>query len=96
MGLSPDQKEGADTQPQSTRKCGCDGDQDLTIRAWQVHYNREEAHAGQRPKGEDSKSRNSDQADGLEGKDMVVVVEITTTPNILKPKDIIRQPTEMG
>jgi hypothetical protein len=37
-----------------------------------------------------SKGRKSDQADGLEGKDMVVVVEITAAPNILEAKDIIR------
>lgn len=43
-----------------------------------------------------SKSRNSDQADGLEGKDMVVVVEVTAAPNILEAKDIIGEPAEMG
>ena len=43
-----------------------------------------------------NRCRNSDQADGLEGKDMVVEVEVTAAPNILEAKDIIGEPAEMG
>ena len=69
---------------------------DLTMRASQGQSNCVEAHAGQRPKGEANRGRNSDQADGLEGKDMVVEVEVTAAPKILQAKDIIREPAEMG
>lgn len=43
-----------------------------------------------------NRRHNSDQADGLEGKDMVVVVEVTAAPNILEAEDIIGEPAEMG
>lgn len=43
-----------------------------------------------------NRCHNSDQAERLESKDMVVVVEVTAAPNILETKDIIGEPAEMG